>query len=711
MSRDPELQRLLLLELRRHLETIAGDDSDTGAVDRAVHALKGSAGLAGEAELASALQRLERRLRSDDPEARPAAVEIVRVAIQRLAAGESAMLAEWPCPPEGLLALPLETATREHYVAEVSDRLAQIDVALASAGDPIDAAASVYRQVHTLKGAASAVGDEPMTWFCHGLEEQLRAAAASRESAVGALQEVARWRGVLGGLVEDGDFALRTLRATYGKRPLSSLPAQATQTSSGRPHDDEPRSATGEATVRVAAASVDRLIERFVAFGVARERVAARGERARDSSRAVRRLRAELAEALRLIGPPRPWGAPAAAIERIQRAIGTLSDVGDELEQAAHDLRATDQALRDGAAEGRAHLRAMRQMPLRRMFARLTSAIEAEARRSERSVRINTQGADETIDRRLAEALVEPCLQLARNAVAHGIEPPATRVSLGKPRMATITLSAEKIGQRLRIVLADDGQGVDVDAVRARATDTGAVTPALAEAADDNTLLALLFLPGFSTRESSDLLAGRGIGLDIALGAVQRLGGTIRLSSRHGEGFEARIELPIESALARVLWVTAAGEEHALLASAIRGVRRNDRADAERVPHLAACLEPRPSERAAFAVELEVDDSERAGLLVLGVDDVGRAEDVLVRPLGTLLSSMGPFAGAIVSGDGRLRLAVDAYALAPRARALGRIPDGRASDFPSRPAPPSSDASARSKTEGSLPPSRRSGPR
>jgi chemotaxis protein histidine kinase CheA len=691
-TRDPELTRLLLHELERHYVTLA-NDTDDESVQRAVHALKGSAGLAGEAELAAALLRLERRLKGDDPDARHEVKDVVRIAIQRLAAGESAMLAEWPHPPEGLVALPLEPTTRAHYLTEVVDRLAQVDIALGSPGEPLEAAATVYRQVHTLKGAASAVGDEPMTWFCHGLEERLRIASVSRDSAIGALQEVAKWRAVLGGLVEDPESALRTLRATYGRRRISSMPVQP---QSARPHDDEPRSVNEEATVRVAAASVDRLIDRFVTFGVARERVAARSERARDGSRAARKLRSDLAEALRLIGPPRPWGAPAAALRRIQRAIVTLSDLGDELETTAHDLRATDQTLRDGVTEARAHLTAMRQTPIRRMFARLATAIEAEARRAERSVLVRTHGGDETIDRRLAEALVEPCLQLARNSVAHGIEPQSSRMLVGKPRMATITLSAQKVGQRLRIVIADDGQGVDVGAVRSRATDTGAVTPALAEAADDNTLLALLFLPGFSTRESSDLLAGRGIGLDIALGAVQRLGGTIRLSSRYGEGFEARIDLPIESGLARVLWVTAAGEEYALLSSSVRGVRRNDHPDADRVPHLAACLEPRPNEQAAFAIDLDVDDTERAGPLVLGVDDVGRTEEVLVRPLGLLLASMGPLAGAIVRGDGQLRLAVDAYALAPRARALGRIPDGRASDFPSRPPasrpPPSSQS-------------------
>jgi two-component system chemotaxis sensor kinase CheA len=680
VTRDPELTRLLVLELSRHLVTLEGDATELEAPRRAVHALKGSAGLAGEQELANALQRLERRLRAGDRDALGEIVEVVRVAIERLGAGESALLAEWPNPPDGLAPIPIEMLTRTQYVAEITDRLARIDDALGSARDPIESAMAIYRTVHTLKGAASAVGDEPMMWFCHGLEDRIKTGTDSKDEATAALQEVARWRAVLGGLLDDPDSALRTLRAAYGRRPISSLPSA---TASIRPLDDEVRSVPEEATVRVATASVDSLIDRFVSLGVARERVGARGERARDNSRALRRLRNDLAEALRLIGPPRPWGAPAAALRRIQRAASTLGELGDEMEQAANDLRATDQALKDGVTEARVHLSAMRQMPIRRTFARLSTAVEAEARRSERRVIVRTQGGDETIDRRLAEALIEPCLQLARNAVAHGIEPPAVRLSIGKPSMATITLSASRIGNRLRIGIADDGAGVDVDAVRERAVATGAVTAALADAADDNTLLALLFLPGFSTRESSDLLAGRGIGLDIALGAIQRLGGGIRLASKHGEGFEARIELPIESGLASVLWVTAGGEEHALLAAHARVVRRNDRADADRVPHLAACLEARPNERAPFAIELDVDDGALDGPLVIGVDDVGRTEEALVRPLTTLVAGMGPFAGAIVGGDGKLRLAVDPYALAPRARALGRVPDGRVSDFPS----------------------------
>jgi two-component system chemotaxis sensor kinase CheA len=672
-SSDPELLRLLIQELERHLITLETDDPEQSR--RAVHALKGSAGLAGERELAAALLRLERRLRDGDSEARRDTARLVKAVIARLKRGEPAVTADWPDPPDDLGPSKVDPMVRAEYSAEIADRIVRIDEAMTREDDPTLAASTIYRHVHTMKGAASAVGDEPMTWFCHGLEEWLKTATGSREAAVAALREVSRWRAVLGALVDDPDAALRTLRASSKRRSgAPSVPP------SMRPHDEDGRG--DEATIRVGTAAVDRLLDRMVSIGLVRERIAVRSELAREHSRRARKLRVDLAEALRLIGPPRPWGAPAAALTRIERATKTLARFGDELEHLANDMRASDQVLKDDTVEAKRDLSAMRQTPMKRMFAWMATAVEAEARRSNRTVVVRTRGADETIDRRLAEALLEPCLQLARNAVAHGIETPTTREALGKSGVGTITLSAKKSGNRLFVVIADDGAGVDVDAVRERAVESGAVTRALAHAADDNTLLALLFLPGFSTREGTDLLAGRGIGLDLALASVQRLGGAIRLSSKHGEGFEASVEVPIESGLAHVLWVTAGGIEYAVVATHARRVRRNDALDADRIPHLAACLDPRPNVRASFAIELDVAGQENAAIVV-GVDEVGRTEDVLVRPLSPLVSGMGPFAGAIARGDGSLRLAIDVHALAPRARALGRVPDGRTSDFPS----------------------------
>ncbi len=702
---DPELQRLLVLELERHLVTLAAE-TDLEASRRALHALKGSAGLAGERALAEALQRLERRLRESDHNAVADAAEVVRTAIHRLTRGASAIEEDWPIPPPSLLPRAIDPLVRAQYSAEIADRLAQIDEALSHESDPIDAVTTIFRQVHTMKGAAGAVGDEPLGWFCHGLEDLLRSATSSREGALAALRETSRWRAVMGGLLDDPEAALRTLRVgAVRSRPSSIAPrftssiATAPLSSLGRESRDsrEPEERTSygagpdaEPTIRVAAAAVDRLLDSVVTQDGVRESIATQGDRAREGARLARRLRTDLIDALRLIGPARPWGAPAAALRRIEAAASQLTTMADEHERASTDLRHADQALREGAHSVSRELSTMRLTPIKRLFARMASAVESEARRTDRAVAVRTFGADETVDRRLAEALVEPCLQLARNAAAHGIEPTAVREANGKPGVGTLTLSARRLGGRLVLTISDDGAGVDVAAVRERAIASGQVTRALAQAADDNTLLALLFLPGFSTRDSSDLLAGRGIGLDLALASVQKLGGAIRLSSRQGEGFEARVEVPVESGLATILWVRAGDLELGLLAASTKRVGFNEDEGRARVAHLAACLEPRPNAPSRYAIELHLGEAARrrgddASPVIVGVDEVGRMEDVLVRPLSPRLAALGPYAGIIVRGDGSVRFAIDPFALAPRARALGRVPDGRTSEFPGGP--------------------------
>ena len=671
MPRDPELTQILLQELGRHLIALEelGAHPDADALDsarRTVHALKGSAGLAGENDLAATMARLERRLREGNRDALAQTAVAVRQAIERLELGER-VAGAWPLPPPHLEPGTIDPLIRTQYVAELSDRLARIDEALAAiAAAPEDAAADVFRHLHTMKGASSAVGDEAMAWFCHGLEERLELrpsvlAGIDSGAARIALTEMGMWRQMLGTILEDPVLALATLRGE-SRRPRSSRP---TLHAEGAVHTQE------EGTIRVETQSVDRLLDHASGMAVARERVAARVLGALAHARAMRKLRGELAEALRLIGPPRPWGAPAAALRRIERVSQSLVEIGDELDVVAERLKASDQALKDDTGASKKILTAMRQTPIRVLFARLAAAAHAEARRTGRIVEVQTHGADEPVDRRLIESLVEPCMQLTRNAIAHGIEPPEKREALGKTRAATLTFRASRNGNRLAISIEDDGAGVDVAAVRERAVDTGAVTEILAEAADDQTLLELLFLPGFSLRgQSPDLLAGRGIGLDITLASVQKLGGTIRLSSRRGLGLEARVNVPIESGLVTVLWVLAEGVELAIPAVSTAWVRRPE-TDDDRTPHLAACLEPRASKSPTYLLDLDaLDATPHFGV---GVDAVGATEEVLLRQLSPLLLGIGPYSGAIVRGDGSLRLALDVHALAPRARALGRV--------------------------------------
>ncbi len=661
---DPELARLLLVEIARHLPALEHDPLELQEAQRALHALKGSLGLAGETALAQEITRLERKLTSGEDSAARDAARIMRQAEEKLLAGEPASegLVVWPVPPTSLAPRAIDPSIRVQYFAELGDRLASIDEALGGSLGPLDAIALAYRQVHTIKGAASSVGDEPMAWFCHGLEERLRGGSSGRDAAKAALAELARWRGVLGGLVDDPPSALISLRAVAARMP---------ETKSSRPptESEAPRSSiVDDATIRVALHSVDTLLDRTTSVSVAREAMAQSASALLERGAEMRGLRADLAEALRLIGPPRPWGAPAAALSRIRTVADSLAVVGERLEEAAASVRRPEIALREAETTAKRELSAMRQTPLRHLFSRLTVAVEAEARRSGREVIVVETGGDEMVDRRLAEALVDPCLHIARNAVAHGIEPPEEREAAGKAREGTIQFVARKSAGRLRITISDDGAGADVADVRRRAVESGMLTKALAARTDEDTLLALLFLPGFSTRDTSDLLAGRGIGLDIAHASVQKLGGRVHLSSRKGEGLSAAVEVPVESGFAKVLWVEAGGETYALLAADVASVKRTE---SDAAPHLAACIGTGASAPGAMCLELAVsDDDARAQI---SVDATLAIEELLVRPLTPLVAAMGPFAGAIVRGDGTVRLALDAHALAPRARALAKV--------------------------------------
>ncbi len=661
---DPELARLLLLEIARHLTALERTPLELVEARRALHALKGSLGLAGESALAQEVARLERKLTAGDEQAARDAADLMRRAEERLLAGESPSegFAVWPMPPAALVVRAPEASIRAQYIAEVTDRFARIDEALGGSLPPLDAAALAYRQVHTIKGAASSVGDEAMAWFCHGLEERLRGGTTSREAAETSLTEVARWRGVLGGLLDDPTSALLSLRS----RGRSVIPSTRPPLKSD---DDATRSSVADdATIRVAVQAVDRLLERTTTVSVAREAMTQSAITMLQRSAEMRALRGDLAEALRLIGPPRPWGAPAAALSRIRTVATSLTVASERLEEASAGVRRPEGALRDAEAASKRELSAMRQTPLRQLFSRLTSAVRAEARRSDREITVVEEGADETIDRRLAEALLDPCLQIARNAVAHGIEPPAVREQAGKARAGTIRISAQKTSGRLRVTIADDGAGVDAADVRQRAVSAGMLAKALADRADDDTLLALLFLPGFTTRDASDLLAGRGIGLDIALAGVQKLGGRVHLSSRPGEGLSASVEVPVESGFATVLWVEASGERYALLATDVALVKRV--APGKGAPHLTTCIGDGATEPGPISLALAAPGSERTEITV---DAALSLEELLVRPLTPLVAAMGPFAGAIVRGDGTVRLALDAHALAPRARALAVV--------------------------------------
>jgi two-component system chemotaxis sensor kinase CheA len=373
-------------------------------------------------------------------------------------------------------------------------------------------------------------------------------------------------------------------------------------------------------------------------------------------------VRASVTEALRVLGPARPWGPPLSVVNRLESAAAALRSVSGSTDRGAHSFRASADFLRARSDEMRGELSSLRRTSMGAVFERVAHAGMRLAEAESKLLRVEISGADFTIDRRVAERLYDALVQLVRNAVAHGVQRPDQRLPQGKPGPGTLWLRAERRAEWLRIVVEDDGRGADIARIRELAVQRGAISAENVHALSENQLLALLFLPGLTTHADPSLLAGRGLGLDLVQEAARGLGGVVRLESGVAGGLAATFEIPSDQALMEVLWVEEAGFELALPVSFTRGVRRSD--PGRPAPRLGTCLgQPRrgPSE---IEVELAVYGVEAVGI---GVDRANGIEEVTVRPIPELLSQAGPYSGAILRSDGSLRLALDVPVLAARA--------------------------------------------
>jgi two-component system chemotaxis sensor kinase CheA len=661
---DTELIALFVREVERHIERLSAPEVSLADVRAILHSLKGSAAMARQHDLALVVSQLKTRYQSGEPEIIPRIVGVLSAALDRLRQGQTAFPTAWPEPPPEMGPARVSAAYRGDYLAAMRDRVTEVDAALSEA-NVTAALGRAYRCVHGMKSTAASVGDELTAWYCHGLESRLKSLLDDRDrSGGGELAELARHRALLVELLEHPEEALSTLRALGEGRRGPPRVERSFTVSTWPPPPSPPPAADPDPLVYVQSSLVDRFLERLERVDLVQEEISGVSDSGRALTAQLRELRARLLEALRLIGPPRPWGAPAAALRHLEWGAQVLASASDEADQAAVTCRRNAEVLHGGAREMRLELAELRRTTARALFDRVAQAVRNLASGGP-EVRVEMVGAEVPIDRRLAGRLFEPVLQLVRNAVAHGIEPPEVRLASGKPRVGTIMLRAAGLGEWLRIVVEDDGRGVNVSRIRELAVERGAVSPDAAEQAQEDELLGLLFLPGFTTREDPDLLAGRGVGLDLAQAAVRRLGGAIRLARRPGSGLTATVEVPAERGVMEVVWLGAGGEEFALPVGFTGRVFGS--AELERAVPLAACLGLEARSPPAWGLELVIHGVQP---IHLGVDSIGEMEEANIRPVPALVAAAGPYSGAILRSDGSLRLTLDAALLAARAWSL-----------------------------------------
>ena len=203
--------------------------------------------------------------------------------------------------------------------------------------------------------------------------------------------------------------------------------------------------------------------------------------------------------------------------------------------------------------------------PLDSVFSTFPRAVRDIAAKIGKRVNLVVHGQTVEMDQGVADSLVEPLVHLLNNAVAHGIEDADKRIKAGKPEVGQVTIVANQNGNEVRIEVIDDGKGIDVETIKRVAVERGVTTQDEINLMDNAEVMEMIFRPGFSTHESVDTLAGRGIGMNVVQDTVRRLTGTIRIQSEVGLGTKFIISVPVSVAVQQALMFKIGGQQYGML--------------------------------------------------------------------------------------------------------------------------------------------------
>ena len=665
MSGDVSLNDLLAVEIERRLGA-SGAQVEPESLRILLHSLRGTVAMTGHLDLALVVGQLAARCRQKEPGAAELAIELLRDVAQRLRSGLPPFDTVWPVPPPGLLPSVSDPNYSLEYRSTMLDRLNELDTVIILQEPSRAGLEQAYRLVHSMKGSAGAVGDDTTAWYCHGLESKLRTALNTGES-LDALTELARHSATIARLIDAPEEAfemLRSLRRSAQLRSMTPLQvARVTTHPSSRPVSsswmDDLEGGDSDVPIRVPNATFERIFDHLEHVEVSVEELLGASESAGKLSRTLRDLSHELLEVQRSAMSAGDAVLASSFAFRLERLARDMQSEESEAARIAARCSKNAESLRSQWSETRTALSNLRRTNLAWLFERVVRAAQRFADGEGKLVRVDTIGGDVSIDRGIAERLLEAVMQVIRNAISHGVGTPPLRVGTGKSPYGLLVVTAERHGDWLRLIVEDDGNGVDVLRVRQLAVERGILTEQAAAHLGEHELFNLLFLPGFSTRSGVDVLAGRGVGLDLAQDIMRRLGGSMRLSSRAGGGVRAMLEFPIERGVIDVVWLTSGSIQFAVPVTFTGRIKRVS--PQARTPSLCACLGVKAPSCSVIALEICVPGVQG---IEVGIDAIGTVEEVVVRPLPALLANCGPYAGAILRGDGTLKLLLDAAVVA-----------------------------------------------
>lgn len=357
-----------------------------------------------------------------------------------------------------------------------------------------------------------------------------------------------------------------------------------------------------------------------------------------------------------------------AEVDRLKDLIGELEEATDKVDFTTSELQSA--------------IMRTRMVQVGQVFSKFPRVVRDLAREFDKDINLVVEGEDTELDKSLVEEIGDPLLHLVRNAADHGIESPEERKKKGKDPQGEIRLSASHAGNHIVIEVADDGAGLDPDALRKKAVERGVLTETEADDLSDAEAYQLIFRPGFTTTEEASQVSGRGVGMDVVKTNLSELNGTIDIDSTPGEGTRFRLKLPLTLAILQSMLVRSGTETFAIPLYAVSEVVRLESEMLESIQggevihHRDRVM---PIIRLGEALDVQVADpgGERADhrnpdqdpyavivnvahrRVALVVDEPIAQEEVVIKSLGDYLKAVPGIAGSTILGDGQVIMVLD----------------------------------------------------
>lgn len=317
----------------------------------------------------------------------------------------------------------------------------------------------------------------------------------------------------------------------------------------------------------------------------------------------------------------------------------------------------------------------IRMVKIERIFNKFPRMVRDLSRKLGKKIEFVVEGQDTELDRTVLDQINDSLVHLVRNAVDHGIEFPEERIKAGKPEVGLIRLSAKREKSNVVIEIEDDGKGLDPDLIKKKALERGLVDPSEIEKMGDEDIKMLIFMPGFSTKNSATEISGRGVGMDVVKTTAEKLGGNVRIYSKKGEGTKIRINLPPTVAIIKSLIVRVGGEDYAIpLSNVIEALYIGEKnlkyIHGNPFLYVRGNVIPVLSLRNLFNIDREINGN-RVGVIIerenekfgLIVDEITNQQEIVIKPLTSFLSRVKGFLGVTILGDGRVIPILDVSAL------------------------------------------------